>query len=125
MAPQWFACRLDNLGRYILVRYSAKELAIEADKTPKRRLAKPQRLVEHLIKDGLKVAGRRIDDLKDFGGRGLLLQGLARLGQQPRILDRDDRLVGKGAHQLDLPLGERLDPVPAKDDQADRLTVAQ
>ena len=35
---------------------------------------------------------------------------LAQFGQQPRILDRDDRLVGKGAHQLDLPLGEWLRP---------------
>ena len=33
-------------------------------------------------------------------------------GQQPRILHSDDRLVGEGAHQFDLPLGERLDPFP-------------
>jgi hypothetical protein len=31
----------------------------------------------------------------------------ARRAEQPRVLHRDDRLVGKGAHQLDLPLGER------------------
>jgi hypothetical protein len=30
---------------------------------------------------------------------------------QPRVLDRDHRLVGEGADQLDLPLGERLDPL--------------
>ncbi len=35
---------------------------------------------------------------------------LADLAEQPRILDRDDRLVGKSAHQFDLPFGERLDP---------------
>ena len=35
--------------------------------------------------------------------------------EQPRVLDRDDRLVGKGAHQFDLPLGERLAPASALD----------
>ena len=37
-------------------------------------------------------AGRRVDDLQYLGGRGLLLQSLARLGQEPRILHRGDRL---------------------------------
>ena len=45
--------------------------------------------------------------------------------EQPRVLDRDHRLVGKGAHQFDLPLGVRLDPLPVKVDHADWLTVAQ
>jgi len=40
-------------------------------------------------------------------------------------LDRDHRLFGKDAHQFDLPLGERLDPLPGKRDNADRLAVAQ
>ena len=48
-----------------------------------------------------------------FGDRLLLFEGLAQFGQQPRILDRDDRLVGEGADQLDLPLAERLDPMRA------------
>jgi hypothetical protein len=50
---------------------------------------------------------------------------LADLAEQPRILDRDDRLVGKGAHQLYLPLGERLDPLVVKRDNADRLALVQ
>ncbi len=45
--------------------------------------------------------------------------------EQPRILHRDDRLVGKGAHQFDLPLGERLDPLPGEGKYADRLALAQ
>ena len=44
---------------------------------------------------------------------------------QPRILHRDDRLVGKGAHQLDLPLGERLDPLPCQTNRADHGSLAQ
>jgi|SRR6516164_6366508 hypothetical protein len=101
MAPQWFACRLDNLGRYILVRYSAKELAIEADKTPKRRLAKPQRLVEHLIKDGLKVAGRRIDDLQYLGRSSLLLSRISEFAPQ-RIT------FGRALVELLLEIGDDL-----------------
>jgi hypothetical protein len=45
--------------------------------------------------------------------------------EQPRILHRDDRLVGKGAHQFDLLLGERLDPLSGKRDNADRLAAAK
>ena len=48
--------------------------------------------LQYRVKHRRKLAGRGIDDLQHLGGRGLLLQGLARLGQQPRILHRDDRL---------------------------------
>ena len=69
------------------------------------------RLFQDRVEYRGEVAGRGIDDLQDFGGCGLLLQCLARLGDQPRILDRDHRLVGKGAHQFDLPLGKGLYPL--------------
>ena len=49
-----------------------------------------------------------------------LVERLAQFGQQPRILDSDDRLVGKGAHQLDLPLCERLDPQAHQHNDPDR-----
>ena len=42
------------------------------------------------ILDGEDVA--HIDDAEHLGGRGLLLQGLARLGDEARVLHRDDRL---------------------------------
>src|SRR5262250_2444839 len=45
--------------------------------------------------------------------------------EQPRILHRDDRLVGKGANQFDLPFGERLDPLPRQREHTNRLTLAQ
>ena len=55
-------------------------------------------------------------------GRGAGLQ----FTEQPRVLDRDDRLVGKGAHQFDLPLGERLDPFPREIRSCrSRLALAQ
>jgi hypothetical protein len=39
--------------------------------------------------------------------------------EQPRILDRDDRLIGKGAHQFDLPIGIRLHSLPPDRNHAD------
>jgi hypothetical protein len=83
------------------------------------------RLFQYRFEDRLEVTGRGIDDLQHLGRRGLLLQRLAQLGQQPRVLDRDDRLVGKGAHQFDLPLSERLDPLPREIDRAEHGPLAQ
>ena len=51
--------------------------------------------------------------------------GITSLGQQPSVLDRDDRLVGEGAHQFNLPFGKRLDPLTGKIKHAGRLTFAQ
>ena len=74
---------------------------------------------------GVEIAGRGVDHLQHLGGRGLLLQRLALLGQQPRILDRDHRLIGEGADKFDLPVGKRLDPLAREQDDADRLAFAQ
>jgi len=78
------------------------------------------------------IGGRAADDVEHVTGRGLVFERffeIARAGlqftEQPRVLHRDDRLVGKSAHQLDLPLGERLEPMPGKHDDADRLPIAQ
>ena len=70
--------------------------------------------------DSAKVAStvcrsnaERLITLRTLGGRGLLgerLLEIARLGlhlvEQPHVLDRDDRLVGEGLHDLDLAFGE-------------------
>src|SRR5215468_7513521 len=58
------------------------------------------RFLQYRIEDRGEVAGRGIDYLQYLGGRGLLFQRLARLSNQPRVLDRDHRLVGKRADQL-------------------------
>jgi hypothetical protein len=44
------------------------------------RFAQPHRLFEHRVEDRGEVARRAVDDLQYLGGRGLLLQSLARLG---------------------------------------------
>jgi hypothetical protein len=52
-------------------------------------------LFEDRVEHRCQVPGRRIDDLQYLGGRGLLLQRLPRLGQEPRVFHRDDRLCGE------------------------------
>ena len=76
---------------------------------PKAAPHKRMRLLQHRVEHRREIAGRRIDDLQDLGGRGLLLQRLARLGDQPRVLHRDDRLRREVLQQRDLLVGERTD----------------
>src|SRR5215472_6146975 len=77
-------------------------LAIIGPKGPESGSAQSQGLFEHRVEHRSEVARRAIDDLQYLGGRGLLLEGLARLGQQPRILHRDDRLRREILQQRDL-----------------------
>ena len=72
------------------------------------RAADAQRLVQYSVEHRREVAGRAVDDPKHLGGRGLLLQRLACLGDQPRVLHRDDRLGGEILEQCDFFLGEEL-----------------
>ena len=67
------------------------------------------RLLQDRIEHRREVAGRGIDDLQHFGGRGLLLQGLARLSQEPCILHRDHRPGSEILEQRDLLVAERPD----------------
>ena len=76
----------------------ARHLAVISLQTAIGRAAQAERLFEDGIEYGGKVAGRSIDDPEHLGGRGLLLQGLARLGDQPRVFHRDDRLRGEVLH---------------------------
>ena len=45
--------------------------------------------------------------------------------EQPHVLDRDHRLVGKGLNQLDLLVGERRDFLALEEDHADRRSFPQ
>ena len=56
---------------------------------------------------GTRSPGEQFIDLQYLGGRGLLLQGLARLGQEPRVLHRDHRLRREVLQQRDLLFGKR------------------
>ena len=56
------------------------------------RAAQAHCLVQHCVEHRRQIAGRGIDDLQHLGGRGLLLQSLTRLGNEPRVLHRNDSL---------------------------------
>ena len=85
---------------------SAQLLSIGNTHCAERRIAEPHRLVEDRIEHRGEVAGRGIDDLQDFGGRGLLVERLARLGDEARVLHRDDGLRREVLQQRDLLVGE-------------------
>src|SRR6202022_2179532 len=62
----------------------------------------------------IQFAGRTADDFKDLRGRGLLLKRLAQivgaqtqLLEQSRVLDGDDRLLGKVGEKIDLLVGKK------------------
>src|SRR5215469_12987456 len=63
--------------------------------------------LDQRIEHNLEIEGRPTDDLKDVGGRGLLLERFTQLIEQPRVLDCDDSLGGEILQQLDLLVGER------------------
>ena len=87
--------------------YRAPRPVVKDPQRPGSGSAKCMRLFQYGVEDRLKVSWRGIDHLQYLGGRGLLLQCLARLGQQPGVLDRDHRLRGEILQQRDLLLGER------------------
>ena len=84
------------------------------------------RLLQYHIEHRREVAGRGIDDLQYFGGCCLLLQCLARLGQQPRILHRYDCLRGEILQQRDLFFRERPHLLPvSKQSPEQRIVFSQ
>ena len=57
--------------------------------------------VKDLVEHRRGVGHRAADHLQHLGRGGLLLQRLLGLVEQPRVLDRDHRLMGKGLQQRD------------------------
>ena len=72
-----------------------KQFAVKARNVPERHLAQTHCFIEQRIEHRREVARRGIDDLQDFGGRGLLLQGFAQFSEQPRVLVGYGRLALK------------------------------
>src|SRR6516225_2752559 len=72
--------------------YTAELFAVPELQTAVAGIAQAVRLLDDRTEHGGEVARRAIDDLQYLCGRGLLLQCLARLGDEPRILHRDHRL---------------------------------
>src|SRR6516165_3531333 len=84
-----------------------KAITVVGPKHAKSDLAQAHGLFEHSVEHRREIAGRTVDDLQYLGGRGLLLQSLPRLGNEPRVLHRDHRLRGEILQQRDLLVAER------------------
>ncbi len=87
----------------------------DADRAAIGRCAELRRGIDQRVEHRLQIERRAADDLQHVGGRGLLLQRLGQIArarlhlvEQPRVLDRDHRLVGEGLHELDLAIGKKL-----------------
>src|SRR5262249_56508901 len=105
-----YACcgyKLDELLGHSIIRGKLKMRTQRAKDNSHLRFTQPCGRVDKGIEHGLQIEGRATDDLEHVGGRGLLLQRLAQLVEQPGILDGDDGLVGKILDQLELLFGKR------------------
>src|SRR5215468_5031201 len=73
------------------------------------RLAMSRRRHRQCVEHRLEIETRAANDLEYLGGGYLLLQRFAQLVKQPRVLDCDYRLIGKGGGELDLLVREGAD----------------
>ena len=99
--------------RHIVRRNEMQGVALPAIDISKLGVADPYGFLKHGVKHRLKIARRAADNLEHLRSRGLLLQRLGKLAvrcciclEQPRVLDRDHRLVSECGDQLDLLVGE-------------------
>ncbi len=80
-------------------------------------------LFQHRVEDRREVAGRGIDDLQHLRRCGLLVEGLARLGNEPRVLHRDHRLRGEVLQQRNLLVGEGAHLLTCSDDHPQQCII--
>src|SRR5215472_10047356 len=97
-------------------RDEVKQLAVKCTERSLSGITQRYRLFYDLFEHRLEVARRGIDDLQYLGSRSLLLQRLLRLGQQPRILHRNDRLRREILEQRDFLSGELAHLAAVHDD---------
>jgi hypothetical protein len=127
--------RLEGFGGVVVLGDLMDQLAVELIEHAAESVAQPHGASDDRVKDRLDVSLRLADDAQDLSCRRLLLQRLGdlrvrlgqsfilllELGEQPDVLDRDDRLVGKSLEQRDLSLRERAHLCAPEQDHSDRL----
>src|SRR5215472_13039659 len=97
------SCRIDAIKTRVSAQcHGVSVLALDPPNVSVSCLAQAQRLIQYSIEYRREVAGRGVDDLQYLGRCGLLLQRLARLGQQPRVFHCDDGLRREILEQSDL-----------------------
>jgi len=81
-----------HVGCMAITRNPSEKFTLTLEQKGMISLAQPRRRLDERIEHGLQIEGRAADDLEHVGGGGLLLQRLAQLVKEPRILDGDDGL---------------------------------
>ena len=91
-----------------------------------RRLAAKQPLgaLDNRLEYRLHVGRRTGDHLQDVGGRGLPLQRLLRLVEQPRVLDGDHGLIGEALEYRNLVFRERAHFLPTRNDATEHNAIS-
>src|SRR5262249_21821043 len=86
--------------------------------------AKTVRLFQHRVEHGREDAKGGVDDAEHLSGCGLLLQGFACFGDQPRVLHRNDRLRGEVLQEGNLLVSEWADFLPIDREEAHGTIVS-
>jgi hypothetical protein len=123
--PKRLPQQIGEWCRQFMCRHGAEVLAVIGHQSSVRRAAEGVRLFQYRVEHRGKLSGRGINDLQHLGGCGLLLQGLARFGQEPRVLHRDDRLCREVLQQRDLLVGEGTHLLPKDVKRADQFTFLE
>src|SRR5262249_43134058 len=89
------------------------------------RLAQPCCRLDQCVEHCRQVEGRAADHLEHVGGGSLLLQRLAQLVEQPRVLDGDNGLRSEVGDQLDLFVRKRTDLLSVDGNRADQLVLLE
>src|SRR5687768_13895541 len=101
------------------------ELTVKGVYAAERRAAERSEATRDGGEDRLEICGRARNDTQYLRGCGLPLQRLLGLVEQARVLDRDDGLIGEGAHEVDLLLREGPDFRAANRDAAQHLPMLE
>src|SRR5262245_10735525 len=86
-------------------------------------VAQPHRGFNQRVEHRLQIERRAADDLEHISGGGLLLQRLAQLVEQARVLYGDDGLLSEVAQELDMLVTEWFDLLAEYQDRADELII--
>ena len=116
---------INELGREAIARRTVETPFFSARNDGLIGLAEASGRFDECLQYRLQIESRAADDLEHVGGGGLLLQRFAQLVEQPRILDGDDGLGGEVLDQLNLLVGERLDLIAGRYEDADRRSFSQ
>src|SRR5262249_18483447 len=101
------------------------QLAIECEDQTKSSITQLPRIRRYCFEHGLHIPLGLTDYAQDVTRGSLLLKALLQLSEQPRVLDRDHRLIGKGLKHGDLSFREHCGFCTVDIDRSDWATVAK